>query len=59
MYTDPLSDEFIQLTQVMNEFAASFYDAFTECAFGGSQAAVILDAASLDAGRRATMPRPR
>ena len=41
----------------MNGYGASFYDAFSEVAFGGSQAAVILDAGSLDAERRARIAR--
>ena len=41
----------------MKSYSLSLYDAFTEVAFGGSQAAVVLDAAALDAGHRAVIAR--
>ena len=41
----------------MSGYPASFYDAFTEVAFGGSQAAVILDANTLDVQQRVKIAR--
>lgn len=41
----------------MSSFPFALYDAFSEHAFGGSQAAVITDAAAIDSGQRAKIAR--
>lgn len=41
----------------MSEFPVALYDAFTESAFGGSQAAIVTDAADIDQAERRSIAR--